>query len=74
MKCLTELFQPSFDMEAFFTPLAARLAKLLEATPTNSWYGCAHRAQPLRQPRAGHQGGSAGGGLPRQVPGLCWHR
>ncbi|XP_014373336.2 mitogen-activated protein kinase kinase kinase 6 isoform X1 [Alligator sinensis] len=46
MKCLTELFQPSFDMEAFFTPLAARLAKLLEATPTNS---CEYFREILRR-------------------------
>uniref|UniRef100_A0A7M4E582 mitogen-activated protein kinase kinase kinase n=1 Tax=Crocodylus porosus TaxID=8502 RepID=A0A7M4E582_CROPO len=46
MKCLTELFQPSFDMEAFFTPLAVRLAKLLEATPTNS---CEYLRETLRR-------------------------
>lgn len=39
MKCLTELFQPSFGTEPFFTPLAARLVRLLEGVPTNSWYG-----------------------------------
>ncbi|NXS48099.1 M3K6 kinase, partial [Balaeniceps rex] len=36
MKCLTELFQPSFKTETFFTPLAARLVQLLEGIPTNS--------------------------------------
>lgn len=43
MKCLAELFQPSFGTEPFFTPLAARLVRLLEGVPTNSWYG---RAPP----------------------------
>lgn len=46
MKCLTELFQPSFNVEAFFTPLAGRLAKLLEGTPTNSWYRTARPSAP----------------------------
>ncbi|XP_019367628.1 PREDICTED: mitogen-activated protein kinase kinase kinase 6 [Gavialis gangeticus] len=46
MKCLTELFQPSFDMEAFFTPLSTRLAKLLEATPTSS---CEYFRETLRR-------------------------
>ncbi|XP_026719308.1 mitogen-activated protein kinase kinase kinase 6 [Athene cunicularia] len=36
MKGLTELFQPSFEPEAAFTPLAARLIQLLEGIPTNS--------------------------------------
>ncbi|XP_077694109.1 mitogen-activated protein kinase kinase kinase 6 isoform X3 [Eretmochelys imbricata] len=46
MKCLTELFQPSFNVEAFFTPLAGRLAKLLEGTPTNS---CGYFREMIRQ-------------------------
>ncbi|XP_073173530.1 mitogen-activated protein kinase kinase kinase 6 isoform X4 [Lepidochelys kempii] len=46
MKCLTELFQPSFNVEAFFTPLAGRLAKLLEGTPTNS---CGYFRETIRQ-------------------------
>ncbi|XP_052667515.1 LOW QUALITY PROTEIN: mitogen-activated protein kinase kinase kinase 6 [Harpia harpyja] len=36
MKCLTELFQPSSETEAAFTPLAARLVQLLEGIPTDS--------------------------------------
>lgn len=52
MKCLTELFQPSFNVEAFFTPLAGRLAKLLEGTPTNSWYRTAFSEG--HSARAGH--------------------
>lgn len=44
MKCLTELFQPSSETEAAFTPLAARLIQLLEGIPTDSWYCC----PPLR--------------------------
>lgn len=44
VKCLTELFQPSFETEAAFTPLAARLIQLLEGVPTDSWYCC----PPLR--------------------------
>ncbi|NXL37888.1 M3K6 kinase, partial [Glaucidium brasilianum] len=35
-KGLTELFQHSFEPEAAFTPLAARLVQLLEGIPTNS--------------------------------------
>uniref|UniRef100_A0A452IID9 mitogen-activated protein kinase kinase kinase n=1 Tax=Gopherus agassizii TaxID=38772 RepID=A0A452IID9_9SAUR len=46
MKCLTEFFQPSFNMEAFFTPLVGRLAKLLEATPTNS---CGYFRETIRR-------------------------
>ncbi|XP_067399389.1 mitogen-activated protein kinase kinase kinase 6 [Emydura macquarii macquarii] len=46
MKCLTELFQPSFNVEAFFTPLAGRLTKLLEGTPTNS---CGYFRETIRQ-------------------------
>ncbi|XP_075765277.1 mitogen-activated protein kinase kinase kinase 6 isoform X1 [Pelodiscus sinensis] len=46
MKCLTELFQPSFDVEAFFTPLAGRLTKLLEGTPTSS---CGYFRETIRQ-------------------------
>ncbi|XP_032658723.1 mitogen-activated protein kinase kinase kinase 6 isoform X3 [Chelonoidis abingdonii] len=46
MKCLTELFQPSFNVEAFFTPLVGRLTKLLEATPTNS---CGYFRETIRQ-------------------------
>lgn len=37
MMCLSELHQPSFNMEAFFTPLTVQLAKLLEDTSTNCW-------------------------------------
>ncbi|XP_077193857.1 mitogen-activated protein kinase kinase kinase 6 isoform X2 [Paroedura picta] len=36
MTCLSELYQPSFNMEAFFTPLTEQLAKLLEGTSANS--------------------------------------
>ncbi|XP_074832313.1 mitogen-activated protein kinase kinase kinase 6 isoform X2 [Carettochelys insculpta] len=46
MKCLTELLQPSFNVEAFFTPLAGRLAKLLEGIPTNS---CGYFREMIRQ-------------------------
>ncbi|XP_053867954.1 mitogen-activated protein kinase kinase kinase 6 [Malaclemys terrapin pileata] len=46
MKCLTELFQPSFNVEAFFTPLAGRLTKLLEGTPTSS---CGYFRETIRR-------------------------
>uniref|UniRef100_A0ABM5ET16 mitogen-activated protein kinase kinase kinase n=2 Tax=Pogona vitticeps TaxID=103695 RepID=A0ABM5ET16_9SAUR len=36
MKCLTELCQPNFNMESFFTPLTTQLARLLEGTSTCS--------------------------------------
>nr|XP_056702111.1 mitogen-activated protein kinase kinase kinase 6 [Euleptes europaea] len=36
MMCLSELYQPNFNMEAFFTPLTEQLAKLLEGTSANS--------------------------------------
>ncbi|XP_061453643.1 mitogen-activated protein kinase kinase kinase 6 isoform X2 [Rhineura floridana] len=36
MMCLSELCEPNFNMEAFFTPLTAQLAKLLEGTSTSS--------------------------------------
>nr|XP_047929009.1 LOW QUALITY PROTEIN: mitogen-activated protein kinase kinase kinase 6 [Anser cygnoides] len=46
MKCLTELFQPSFGTEPFFTPLAARLVRLLEGVPTNS---CGYFQETIRR-------------------------
>nr|XP_013810289.1 PREDICTED: mitogen-activated protein kinase kinase kinase 6-like [Apteryx mantelli mantelli] len=46
MKCLTELFQPGFNTEGFFTPLAGRLAKLLEGIPTNS---CGYFRETIRR-------------------------
>uniref|UniRef100_A0A8C3ILN5 Mitogen-activated protein kinase kinase kinase 6 n=1 Tax=Chrysemys picta bellii TaxID=8478 RepID=A0A8C3ILN5_CHRPI len=46
MKCLTELFQPSFNVEAFFTPLVGRLTKLLEGTPTSS---CGYFRETIRR-------------------------
>ncbi|XP_064381080.1 mitogen-activated protein kinase kinase kinase 6 isoform X2 [Dromaius novaehollandiae] len=46
MKCLTELFQPSFNTEGFFTPLAGRLAKLLEGIPTNP---CGYFRETIRR-------------------------
>uniref|UniRef100_A0A8B9BDL1 mitogen-activated protein kinase kinase kinase n=1 Tax=Anser brachyrhynchus TaxID=132585 RepID=A0A8B9BDL1_9AVES len=46
MKCLTELFQPSFGTEPFFTPLAARLVRLLEGVPTNS---CGYFRETIRR-------------------------
>ncbi|XP_035168794.1 mitogen-activated protein kinase kinase kinase 6 [Oxyura jamaicensis] len=46
MKCLTELFQPSFSAEPFFTPLAARLVRLLEGVPTNS---CGYFRETIRR-------------------------
>uniref|UniRef100_A0A8D0HQS6 Mitogen-activated protein kinase kinase kinase 6 n=1 Tax=Sphenodon punctatus TaxID=8508 RepID=A0A8D0HQS6_SPHPU len=46
MKCLTELFQPNFNMETFFTPLVGRLTKLLEGTTTNS---CGYFREMIRR-------------------------
>uniref|UniRef100_A0A8D0EZA6 Mitogen-activated protein kinase kinase kinase 6 n=1 Tax=Strix occidentalis caurina TaxID=311401 RepID=A0A8D0EZA6_STROC len=46
MKGLTELFQPSFEPEAAFTPLAARLVQLLEGIPTNS---CGYFREMIRR-------------------------
>ncbi|XP_063168468.1 mitogen-activated protein kinase kinase kinase 6 isoform X2 [Candoia aspera] len=36
MMCLSELYQTNFNMEAFFTPLTGKLAKLLEGTSVSS--------------------------------------
>ncbi|XP_060113589.1 mitogen-activated protein kinase kinase kinase 6 isoform X1 [Heteronotia binoei] len=36
MMCLSELYQPNFNMEAFLGPLTEQLAKLLEGTSANS--------------------------------------
>ncbi|NWY01011.1 M3K6 kinase, partial [Nothoprocta ornata] len=46
MKCPAELFQPGFSAEGFFTPLAGRLAKLLEGIPTNS---CGYFRETIRR-------------------------
>ncbi|XP_010209406.1 PREDICTED: mitogen-activated protein kinase kinase kinase 6 [Tinamus guttatus] len=46
MKCPAELFQPGFNTEGFFTPLAGRLAKLLEGIPTNS---CGYFRETIRR-------------------------
>uniref|UniRef100_A0A663ET68 mitogen-activated protein kinase kinase kinase n=1 Tax=Aquila chrysaetos chrysaetos TaxID=223781 RepID=A0A663ET68_AQUCH len=46
MKCLTELFQPSSETEAAFTPLAARLVQLLEGIPTDS---CGYFREMIRR-------------------------
>nr|XP_033813198.1 mitogen-activated protein kinase kinase kinase 6 isoform X2 [Geotrypetes seraphini] len=46
MKCLTELFQPSYNVEPLFTPLVGRLTKLLEGTPTNS---CEYFRETIRR-------------------------
>ncbi|XP_035759906.1 mitogen-activated protein kinase kinase kinase 6 [Egretta garzetta] len=46
MKCLTVLFQPSFEAETFFTPLAARLVQLLEGIPTDS---CGYFREMIRR-------------------------
>ncbi|NXD16749.1 M3K6 kinase, partial [Nothocercus nigrocapillus] len=46
MKCLAELFQPGFKAEGFFTPLAERLAQLLEGIPTNS---CGYFREKIRR-------------------------
>ncbi|KAM6190787.1 mitogen-activated protein kinase kinase kinase 6 [Sarcoramphus papa] len=46
VKCLTELFQPSFETEAAFTPLAARLIQLLEGVPTDS---CGYFRETIRR-------------------------
>uniref|UniRef100_A0A8C3ILV2 mitogen-activated protein kinase kinase kinase n=1 Tax=Chrysemys picta bellii TaxID=8478 RepID=A0A8C3ILV2_CHRPI len=45
MKCLTELFQPSFNVEAFFTPLVGRLTKLLEAW----WFSSGYFRETIRR-------------------------
>eukprot|EP00061_Rhincodon_typus_P017315 g45959.t1 len=36
MKCLTEMFQPHFNLEPLLMPLVDRLTKLLEETQINS--------------------------------------
>ncbi|XP_069081341.1 mitogen-activated protein kinase kinase kinase 6-like isoform X2 [Pleurodeles waltl] len=46
MKCLTEFFQPHFNIDTFLTPLTARLAKLLEGTTTNS---CEYLRETIRR-------------------------
>ncbi|XP_068773932.1 mitogen-activated protein kinase kinase kinase 6 [Struthio camelus] len=46
LKCLTELFQPSFNTEGFFTPLVGRLVKLLEGIPTKS---CGYFRETIRR-------------------------
>ncbi|NWS62883.1 M3K6 kinase, partial [Chunga burmeisteri] len=46
MKSLTELFQPSFETEAAFTPLAVRLIQLLEGIPTDS---CGYFRETIRR-------------------------
>ncbi|KAM9213463.1 mitogen-activated protein kinase kinase kinase 6 [Leptosomus discolor] len=46
MKGLTELSQPSFETEAAFTPLAARLVQLLEGIPTDS---CGYFRETIRR-------------------------
>ncbi|KAJ6663373.1 hypothetical protein lerEdw1_009452 [Lerista edwardsae] len=44
--CLSELYQPNFNMETFFTPLTGQLAKLLEGTSTNS---CGYFREMIRR-------------------------
>uniref|UniRef100_A0A8C3RSU8 mitogen-activated protein kinase kinase kinase n=1 Tax=Chelydra serpentina TaxID=8475 RepID=A0A8C3RSU8_CHESE len=56
MKCLTELFQPSFNVEAFFTPLAGRLTKLLEAWLFSSGYFRETIRRDIRQAREMYSG------------------
>uniref|UniRef100_A0A8C3J943 mitogen-activated protein kinase kinase kinase n=1 Tax=Calidris pygmaea TaxID=425635 RepID=A0A8C3J943_9CHAR len=46
VKCLTELFQPNFETETSFTPLAARLVQLLEGIPTDS---CGYFRETIRR-------------------------
>ncbi|KAM6115950.1 LOW QUALITY PROTEIN: mitogen-activated protein kinase kinase kinase 6 [Phoenicopterus ruber ruber] len=46
VKCPTELFQPGFEAEAAFTPLAARLVQLLEGIPTDS---CGYFRETIRR-------------------------
>nr|XP_034976157.1 mitogen-activated protein kinase kinase kinase 6 isoform X1 [Zootoca vivipara]XP_034976158.1 mitogen-activated protein kinase kinase kinase 6 isoform X1 [Zootoca vivipara]XP_034976159.1 mitogen-activated protein kinase kinase kinase 6 isoform X1 [Zootoca vivipara]XP_034976160.1 mitogen-activated protein kinase kinase kinase 6 isoform X1 [Zootoca vivipara] len=47
MMCLSELCQPNnFTMEAFFTPLTAQLARLLEGTSTNT---CGYFREMIRR-------------------------
>lgn len=72
VKCLTELFQPSFETETTSTPLAARLVQLLEGIPTDSWY-CCPPLQLRANPRA-HAGWAGFGGElppPPKTPRLC---
>ncbi|XP_066495076.1 mitogen-activated protein kinase kinase kinase 6 isoform X2 [Tiliqua scincoides] len=46
MMCLSEVYQPNFNMETFFTPLTGQLAKLLEGTSTNS---CGYFREMIRR-------------------------
>ncbi|KAM9256197.1 mitogen-activated protein kinase kinase kinase 6 [Cariama cristata] len=46
MKSLTELFQPNFESDAAFTPLAVRLIQLLEGIPTDS---CGYFRETIRR-------------------------
>ncbi|NXS96808.1 M3K5 kinase, partial [Jacana jacana] len=46
VKCLTEPFQPGFETEASFSPLAARLLQLLEGIPTDS---CGYFREMIRR-------------------------
>ncbi|KAH0631230.1 hypothetical protein JD844_005466 [Phrynosoma platyrhinos] len=46
MMCLSELYQPNFNMEAFLTPLTGQLAKLLENTSTSS---CGYIREMIRR-------------------------
>ncbi|XP_062996534.1 mitogen-activated protein kinase kinase kinase 6 [Elgaria multicarinata webbii] len=46
MKCLSELYQPTFNMAAFFTPLSVELARLLEGTSTSA---CGYFREMIRR-------------------------
>ncbi|XP_042649825.1 mitogen-activated protein kinase kinase kinase 6 isoform X1 [Tyto alba] len=46
VKCPTEIFQPSFETKAAFTPLAARLVQVLEGIPTDS---CGYFREMIRR-------------------------
>uniref|UniRef100_H9GPS4 mitogen-activated protein kinase kinase kinase n=1 Tax=Anolis carolinensis TaxID=28377 RepID=H9GPS4_ANOCA len=46
MMCLSELYQPSFNVEAFLTPLTTQLATLLEDTSTSS---CGYIREMIRR-------------------------
>ncbi|XP_042296301.1 mitogen-activated protein kinase kinase kinase 6 [Sceloporus undulatus] len=46
MMCLSELYQPNFNREAFLTPLTGQLARLLEGTSTSS---CGYIREMIRR-------------------------
>ncbi|XP_053124231.1 mitogen-activated protein kinase kinase kinase 6 isoform X2 [Hemicordylus capensis] len=46
MMCLSELYQPNFNVETFLTPLSGQLIKLLEGTSANS---CGYFREMIRR-------------------------